>query len=61
MASLQHQFGYVVSTSDNFVVREKLTKDGAIEIYVHRREDGKEILPRAYVMGSNMLALGGKR
>jgi hypothetical protein len=52
--SVQSEFGHVIATGPNYIVREKLT-GGKVVLTVHLTEDGKELLPNAYLLGSNRL------
>jgi hypothetical protein len=53
--SIQDKHGYVIGKGDGYVVREYINKDGMLGLYVHRVKDGKELLPRGYVLGDNAL------
>lgn len=53
--SIQSNVGYVIVTSPNYRVREKLLADGSVQIVVHQVKKGVEQIPKDYVLGSNML------
>jgi hypothetical protein len=47
-------FGAVFVETEHYVLRAKPTPL-KVEVSVHRKEDGREMLPESYVAGSNFL------
>jgi hypothetical protein len=53
-------YGPVVFKDENFAVRA-LVKEGGLWIVGHRISGTEEIVPRAYMLGTNVLIMKGKK